>query len=262
MTADLSAVSALVLAGERAGPSELLLQEGVGSKADILIQDQPMLDRVLATLSQAGLATPCHVAGAREQTQARLHKDFGEGIVHLPAKDGPAATVLGSVETIDRFPLLVTTSDHPLLTPQMIQAFVQGSLETGADLTVGLASRETIEAAYPRASRTYFPIGGLKVSGCNLFLLRSPEAVKAVSFWQAAEADRKRPAKIATRFGLLNAVRMLRPGVRFDQVFHVLSRRLGCTVRPVMMDRAEAAIDVDKPEDLALVREIMAREMA
>lgn len=263
MTPDVSDISALVLAGERAGPNALLASEGASSKAEILINDRPMMDYVLEALSNSGVSGPFHIAGAHDVTRARL--DAGEPagrINHLPASPGPAAAVLAALSVIDRYPVLITTSDHPLLTPDMIRHFVSASLSSEADLAVGLATSDTIEEAYPRASRTYFPVGGRKVSGCNLFMATSPEALKAVRFWMQAETDRKRPARIAARFGLLNALRILRPGVSFDGVFRILSKRLGCVVRPVMMPVAEAAIDVDKPEDLALVREVLSGEVA
>ena len=42
-----------------------------------------------------------------------------------------------------------------------------------------------------------------------------------------------------------------------DQAMRMASRRLGAGVAPVLMPQAEAAIDVDKPADLALVRRIV-----
>ncbi len=252
-------VSVLVLAGERPAPSRLCQQEGVASKAEIAINDRAMLDHVLGALGDSGLEPPVHIAGAHETTRARLSGSAtGARLEYLPAQPGgPAASVAAAMEAIGRFPLLVTTCDHPLLTPAIIADFLDASLASGADLTFGLATRATIEAAYPEAVRTYFPIGGAKVSGCNLFLLTSPRAGKAIDFWRQAEHDRKHPARIARRFGLLSALRILRPGISMDSVFRVLSRRLGCSLSPVMLDHAHAAIDVDKPEDLALVRAIM-----
>ena len=251
-------IKALVLAGERGGPSALREAEDVASKAEIKIDGIAMLDRVLGALSESRITNPCHIAGANPLTRERLSSSAAYGdLVYLPAGDGPASTVLSCLESLDRYPVLITTCDHPLLTPEMIDSFIDASLASGADLTVGLASKTVIEAAYPQASRTYFPIGGRKVSGCNLFLARTPAALNAVRFWREAEADRKHPVRIARRFGLISMLQILRPGMNFDGVFRILSQRLDCTVRPVMMPFAEAAIDVDKPEDLSLVRTII-----
>jgi GTP:adenosylcobinamide-phosphate guanylyltransferase len=253
-------MTALVLAGERAGPSALLEAEDVATKADIDIHGRPMLDRVLAALEASGLPAPYHVAGAHQVTQDRLSQQADRALRYLPGAPGPAGTVLASLETLQAYPVLITTSDHPLLSTRMIHDFAKASLASGADLTVGFAEKPVIEAAWPRASRTYFPIGGRRLSGCNLFMAATPDALKAVSFWRGAEVDRKHPFRIARRFGLLNALRMIRPGISLGGVFDILSARLGCRVQPVLMDQAEAAIDVDKPDDLALVREILSKE--
>ena len=39
-------------------------------------------------------------------------------------------------------------------------------------------------------------------SGCNLFLLATTRAEAAIATWQAVEADRKRPWRIAARLGI------------------------------------------------------------
>jgi hypothetical protein len=44
--------------------------------------------------------------------------------------------------------------------------------------------------------------------------------------------------------------------------FEAVSKKLGITAAPVLLPFAEAAIDVDKPSDLALVEEILAARRA
>jgi len=249
----------LVLAGERGGMDALRSREGVASKSDILIEHRPMLDWVLDAVAGSGVAKACTIVGAGETTRAGLGaRELPLAISHLPGSDGPAASILSALETGIDYPLLVTTSDHPLLTPQMIRHFVAEAMASGADLSIGLADKPTIEASYPHVSRTYFPVGGRRVSGCNLFFLKSARAGGVIDFWRDAERDRKTPARIAWRFGLLNGLRLIRPGVSFDGVFRILSSRLDCKIAPVILPFAEAAIDVDKPTDLDLVRRILA----
>ena len=129
MSLDLSGISALILAGEREGPNLLLQSETAVSKAEIDIGGRPMLDHVLAAVRESGLAQPLYLAGGHETTRARLSgSETGRGIEHLPAGPGPAASVLSSLDRIGRYPLLVTTSDHPLLSPGMIRVFIERSL--------------------------------------------------------------------------------------------------------------------------------------
>lgn len=249
---------ALVLAGARAGGDALAMAHGVQSKALINIGGAPMLSSVLRSLMQSGrLCTAPYVSGLEPE----VLEEAGGGIPAQRAQSvsgGPASSLLGAIEGGIQLPLLVTTCDHALLTSEMVDHFVGEAIRGGADLTVGLASKETIQASYPQTRRTYIPFGGAPMSGCNLFFIRSSEALKIIRFWQQAEQDRKKPWKIAWRFGPVTALRLLigRPDVH--RAFQMISARLGARAGVVVMPFAEAAIDVDSQADLELVRSILA----
>ena len=72
--------------------------------------------------------------------------------------------------------LLVTTADHALLDPAMLEAFLAPAEATGADIAVGLAAAATIMASYPHTKRTYLRFRDGRYSGANLFFLRTPAA--------------------------------------------------------------------------------------
>jgi len=255
--------SMLVLAGRRAGERDALLDAaGVASKAFVPVAGSPMLARVIAALAASGSRAPIHVSGLDRAGLARL--DLPPGADPDTAPDapagGPAGSVLAAVEEGGlALPVLVVTCDHALLRPDMVDHFVSEALRRDADLAVGLAEERVIQAAYPETRRTYLRLGGVGYSGCNLFLVTRPAGLNAIRFWQRAERDRKRPWRIARRFGPLALLWLVlrRPGV--EAAFAFLSRRIGVRVAPVLLPFAEAAIDVDKPADLALVERILAR---
>lgn len=251
-------VNALVLAGARASGDALAASHGVASKALIEIGGAPMLSRVLRALTGSGrLRDAPYVSGLEQQ----ILENASAGIAAKAAvsvSGGPSSSLLGAIEGGVQLPLLVTTCDHALLTAEMVDHFVGEAIRGGADLTVGLASRETIQAQYPETRRTYIPFGGSPMSGCNLFFVNSPEALRIIRFWREAEQDRKQPWKIAWRFGLVTALRLLigRPDVH--RAFELISAQLGARAGVVVMPFAEAAIDVDSQADLELVRSIIA----
>ena len=251
-------VQRLVLAGSRRAGDPLCRAEGVASKAVIDVGGQPMLARVLRALegSRAG-GPPAWVLGLEGAALAAAAD--GVACRSLPSTArGPAGALLDALEGPVGTPLLVATCDHALLTPEIVSTFLDGSRAAGADLTVGLAERRVIEAAHPDTRRTYLRLGGAQLSGCNLFYLASPAALPVLRFWQRIEQDRKHPWRIARRFGVVTALRILGARSGPEGVFALLSRRLGVRVRPVLLPFAEAAIDVDKPADLMLVRGILA----
>ena len=80
----------------------------------------------------------------------------------------------------------------------------------------------------------------------------------AIERWRAVEQDRKKGWRLLAALGpalLLGAVLQLRT---LDQSVAAVGRKLGLSIRAVEMSNPIAAIDVDKPDDHALVEAIIA----
>jgi hypothetical protein len=155
-------------------------------------------------------------------------------------------------------PLLVTTADHALLQPEWIQEFL--SADAGdADALVALARREAVMSAAPGTLRTWLRFADGDYSGCNLFLLRTPATSGILTLWQELEANRKRPLTLLRRLGFTYVLRYQLGRLRLDTALERLGKLCGARIRPVILHDGRAAIDVDKPEDLELVRQLIAR---
>ena len=240
----------LILAGRRGGDDPLLAEHpGLASKALLPVAGTPMIARVLAAVR--GLGAPVWVSGLSAE-------EAGGDVREAPRADGPAGALAAALEAGAPTPLLVTTADHALLDETMAREFAVKAEATGADMVVGFAERGVIEARFPTTRRTYLRFADAQVSGCNLFYVTSAEALPAVQFWRRAEADRKTPWKLARHVGLGTLVRYAAGRLTLPGVFAHASRRTGARVAYVLMDRAEAAVDVDKPSDLALVEAVLA----
>ena len=157
--------------------------------------------------------------------------------------------------------MLITTCDHPLLTPDMISGFLRQSEAAPSDFSVGLAPRSMIEWAYPDVKRTYIQLAGSGYSGCNLFHAKNDEARKVVEFWRNVGRDRKRPMKLAQKLGYGALFRVLTGRLCLRKAFEHGSDLVGAQILPILIPIAEAAIDVDKPCDLALVTKILEKQV-
>jgi GTP:adenosylcobinamide-phosphate guanylyltransferase len=254
--------TALILAGSR-GPSDPVAQHaGLPHKAFVPVAGVPMIlrvvralrasaaiDRIVVCIDEAAL----QAAGPDEVAELR-----GPNTVIVPTSTSPSESVLSVIHAVPQiFPLLVTTADHPLLTPAMIDHFVQ-SAPAGADLVAGLAAASLIRRDYPGALRTFYRLAGEGYSGCNLFLMRTEAAGNLVSFWTAMERHRKRPWRLIAAIGPLTLIRFLLGWLSLDAALARLSAIVGAKVAAVVMPFAEAAIDVDKPADLILAEQILA----
>lgn len=252
-----STIRVFVLAGARASGDVLAQSHGVPSKAHIRIAGRSMIGRVLDAASRSQYTGELTVIGMEAHNTLKTDEAWPP-IQHAEGADGPAASVYKALERHKNgAPVLVTTCDHALLSPQIVDHFLKETHTVDADLTVALARRVDIEAAYPDVSRTYLNFGDGGYSSCNLFCLKTDAAKSVVRFWQSAEKDRKRPWRIAWRFGLIPALRILLTRPNQPKVFEIVSKRLGVTIKAVILPFADAAVDVDTPEDLALVERLI-----
>jgi hypothetical protein len=112
-------------------------------------------------------------------------------------------------------------------------------------------------ARYPQSKRTYIGFRDERYSGSNLFALMSESALQLPQLWLRVEQQRKKPWRIAAVFGPVLLLGYLLRRFSLDDAMVRISARLGVRVAAVKMPFAEAPIDVDKPEDLELVEQIL-----
>ena len=246
----MTSVSVLILAGQREGVIDPLCAEtGEPRKALIPILGRPMLNYVLEALDGASIQPPFHISGCPKDVDARLKQ--------APSEAGPAGSALAALSQGMTFPVLMTTADHPLLTPGMVTEFIVKSQATGADFCLGLAEETLIQPAYPDVKRTYLRFADHAVSGCNLFYIANVKGLAAIEFWKDAQHFRKQPLKLARKISLPLFWRYWRGKLTLSAALDYASKTLGITAAPVLMSVPEAAIDVDKPSDRTLVEEIL-----
>jgi GTP:adenosylcobinamide-phosphate guanylyltransferase len=247
-------LTALILAGSRPGaPDPVAEQEGVAHKVLVKVGGMTLLGRVVRAVREAGIEAIAVSANnpAVEAEARRL------GVELLPSATGPSESV---EQAFERFgaPLMVTTADHPLLEAGWIAELADG-MTPGADVAMMLARRDRVETAAPDTHRTWLSFADGDWSGCNLFLLASPAAERAIAAWKHVEADRKRPWRIARRLGFGTLWSYWRRKLTLADAVARLGRSLGVEAALVPAGDGRAAIDVDKPEDLALVRQLAER---
>ena len=244
-------LTALILAGERPDGDPMAKSAGIALKALLPIAGTPMLARVVGALRATGGIGRIAVSIPSPETVTDLD------IETLMTEPTPSQSVLAAIDRLPT-PLLVTTADHALLTPEIIRHFVQSAVAASdADVVAGMVERTAVEAVVSGSKRTYWQFKDGHFSGANLFYLKNPRARAAVDFWRRVEADRKRPWRIVKAFGPGLLLGYLFGRLSLDQAMLQASSRLGCRVRAIALPYGEAAIDVDKPDDLAIVEQLL-----
>jgi GTP:adenosylcobinamide-phosphate guanylyltransferase len=244
---------ALVLAAGR-GPSDpLAAAYGVSHKCTIKIAGEPMLKHVMRALRDSGVVERISVS-IDDRVQAAIALSDEGALVHFfdSASSAPASAL--EAASVMKLPVLITTGDHPLLTPQMVAHFCA---HAAGDFSVGLATAETVMGKYPNTRRTFFKFGATRVSGCNIFSVNSEAGIRVLERWQHLDQQRKKPWRLVASFGIGPLFRFAIGRLSLERAFAIASEKIGADVHPVLMPFAEAAIDVDKPEDKELAERIM-----
>ena len=254
--------TALVLAGKRKLADPVAGSAGLSHKALVPILGVSMLERVVATLRRAK-----RVRGILIVIEDPRLLESVPGLAPLVASGelgafASTASVAGSVLRAfdlhgDRLPFLVVSADQPLLRPEIVDAFCAG-VDAACDVGLGFVPERSVRAAYPHTRRTFmrFADGGYK--NCNLFAFHTLARARACAFWQQIEQLRKRPLRVARAFGWRFLVAYF---LRRDDLRGMLGRAgsiLGVTLSPVILEYADAAVDVDSLEDLALATRVLA----
>jgi len=247
--------TAVVLAGSRPGRDAFAEQFGVDLKALIPVGGEPMVRRPVRALLQSEQIgkilvlsqSPDRIAAVLPE-DPRLEVRESHGTI--------AETILRLIEDPDlQWPLLVTTADHALLDPMIVDDFRTGA--EGMDVAIGVVERAGLMRRLPATRRTWIKFRGGAYTGANLFALRSSSVAPAVELWRSVEQDRKKSWRIVSILGPAVLVSVALRLIGLDAALARLSSRLGFTIKAVRLVNPLAGVDVDKAEDKALAEAIL-----
>jgi GTP:adenosylcobinamide-phosphate guanylyltransferase len=254
--------NALVLAGRRQSHDPFAETHGDAHRALLDVVGVPMLVRVIHALQASNcvgrIAVSIDDAHAFDSV-ARLRELESGGEIErhasLPSPSRSVQDALSRCSLGER--VFVTTADHALLTPEIIEHFAARADETDADLAIGVVSESLLQMSYPSTTRTYLRFRDGGFSGANLFAFRTSRALRAAKFWVRAESFRKQPWRLARAFGPMTLLLFALRRLTLEEALKRASRAIGCRICAISLPYAEAAIDVDRPSDLTLVSEIL-----
>lgn len=245
--------TALILAGSRFGQDDMVAKAaGVSCKALAEIDGTPMIERVISALKNSGNVDKI-IASAPEIIS------LSNDILRIDTDTSPVRSILKALEYIENdTPILLTTADHALLTPEMINSFVEQYEIENFDVAAAMLPLDIVTQKYPdmRRTRLKFKEGAYKA--CNLFIFRDKAAAQNVlRFWQTIESQRKKPWKMVKALGALTLLSYITGRLTLGNALTHLGRETGTKPQAVMLDIAEAAIDVDSVDDLEFVRALV-----
>ena len=258
--------TAIILAGNRPGQDPVAQAAGVACKSFAPIGDRPMVHRVLDALTAAQQVGPLILCGPSRslieqdaELKARIAKNE---FIWIDSQSTPSLSTYNALQAFPRSkPVLVTTADHALLTPQIVDFFCSAALQMKCDVAVGLTAYEGVMSAFPETRRTAIKFKDGSYSGCNLFAFLNSESDRAAQFWRRIEQERKKPLRLMQLLGWWTVVRYLLGRISLEDGLARLSRKMQVRLRPVLLPFPQAAIDVDSADDWQFVQHLAQKKV-
>lgn len=254
-----------LLAGQRPGPDPMATAFGAQYKALVKVAGRAMLARSIDNVTAVDEIETLFVL-AQEPDALLQDADVADvvaavsenGCVDIKtavSSGGIATSIIALAEQVNHWPIFITTADHPLLQPQTIAAFLEGS--AGCDVAVGMVERQTVEQRFPNNRRTWLRFKGGSWTGANLFAIHNANGLEALKLWAEIEQHRKKGWRLIARFGPWLLLRALTRTISLTRALEKAGRRIGVNVKLVPMDDPLAAVDVDKPSDHELAETLL-----
>ena len=254
-------MDAVVTAGGIPQPDERLYAYTQGeSKAMVDVAGKPMIQWTLDALGDAKNVDNVIVTGLSPKSDLKCKKPL-----HYLSNQGKMLDnlIAGVNKSLELNPknkhVLLVSSDIPALTAEMVDWLINTCMETSDDIYYGVCPREVMEARYPGSKRTYTKLKDMEVCGADINVVHVRMASEHLDVWNALIANRKNPFAQAGIMGLDTLYLLLTRQATLQDFVERVSKRIGVKARAIVWPYAEPCMDVDKPNQLEMMRTDLAK---
>jgi GTP:adenosylcobinamide-phosphate guanylyltransferase len=232
------------------------------SKAMLDVAGKPMIQWVLDALCGAKDVGRIVLIGLTEKSGLTCSKP----ISYIPNQGSMLSNILSGIAKIREFNpdtryIIASSSDIPALKPYMVDWMTATAMQTQDDIYYGVIERSVMEKTFPNSKRTYTKLKDVQLCGADIHIADVRMASdQYLDLWQRLIGNRKSPVRQAATVGFDTLFLLLTRQVTLDGAVQRISKKLGIKGRALRWEYAEAGMDVDKPHQLEIIREYMARQ--
>lgn len=247
-------IDVVVLAG---GEASQVVDTLSGPKSLIDIGGRPMISYVMDALRQCPdlgrivIALPTGADAVPFLGFSDLIAVDTTGVVDAIAK---AIKVVGEEGS-----LLIVSSDAPMISSRAITDFLDLCRAAPADIHYTIIPKEATDAAFPGTRRTYVRLRDGTFTGGNVHLTRKDTFIRNQETGERLFAKRKSPLGLLRLLGITFVFKFLTGRLTIDLLEKKVGQLLTAKTKAVVTSYPELGVDVDKPEDLRIAREYMAK---
>src|SRR5690606_25856634 len=166
------------------------------------------------------------------QATSRMRGWVADGsVVFAQSRGNLADSVLSAVEAIDDpLPLVITTGDNAMHTPEIIRDFVRDFQASEADALVGFTREEVVRREFANSGLAFHRLRDGGFSSCNLYGLKRENALNAVRIFEGGGQFGKRHIRILKAFGLWSFLIYKFKLSNLEGLIKHIGRRLGVSL--------------------------------
>ncbi len=241
----------------------LLAVAGVDHKSLVPVGHKPMIWHVVNAFVQSGRVGEIVIVGLGPEHGI----DFGVPVHYVPnqpslwASQNAGVRRLREINPADRL-IIGTTADIPLVTGEVINAFIDGCQPYDRGLYWGIVPESVMLTGFPDSKRSYLALREGRFCSGDIYLGRLSTAEQIQEKMRGFIENRKSVVRQLLLLGPGVILRFLLRRLAIDDLLGVVQRVFGITGKPVILPFAEAGMDVDKPFQWEQVKEYLVRHPA
>lgn len=228
---------------------------GTRFRALIEVGGRPMVERVLTALRGARKAERIAVV-APPEVQGKFSSALADLVV--PPGDTLLDNLSLGLEALgDSKMVMFAHADAPLVTAEAFDDFLERAEPMGADLAYAIVARADVERRFPRGHRTYARVREGVFTGSNVVLVRGDFIARHRELIRQFYQHRKNPLRLVGMLGPAFMLRLVTGRLGIAHIEQRLGQIFGGAARAVISRYPELAFDVDKAEDLEIIRQVV-----
>ena len=257
-------MDAIVTAGGIPQPKDPLYTYARGnSKALLDVAGKPMIQWVLDALGNAKNVDNVIIIGLSPKSGLTCRKP-----TYYISNQGRMLSniVTGVNKVLELTPeaeyTLIVSSDIPAVKSEQIDWLIETCMQTHDDLYYGVCPQDVMETRFPNSRRTYTKLKDMQVCGADMNITHVRMATEHLDMWENLIGNRKSPLKQASIIGFGTLFMLLTGQLTLNEAVERATKRIGITGRAIVWEHAEPCMDVDKPHQLEIMREDLAKQVA
>lgn len=258
----------LVMAASRRGVNDPVAQlQNKSHKCLVEIDGQVMLERVIEALIDSDCFNRIYVSVESEdilRATPRMSGWVDEGRVSFVRSSGNLAdSVLSAVDVIPNpLPLIITTGDNALHTPELIRDFMRAFWTRDEDVSVAFTRDDVVLRDYANSGLAFHMLKDGGYSACNLYALRRERSLSAVRVFESGGQFGKRHKRILKAFGITPFIVYKLKLMGLAGLIGLIGRNLKVSVDPVLLGYPYGPIDVDNKNSFEITEATLKKRRA